>query len=109
MAKHIPPNAGKGRGKGNVNKTTQAARELSSDLLARPAYRRSLQKRLDAGKAPHMEVLLHHYAYGKPKETVKVEEQPAELKVMILRSRADIQAINGPVDHDADVDSDDDE
>jgi hypothetical protein len=33
------------------------------------SYRRSLMQRLEAGKAPHMEVLLHRYAFGKPKHT----------------------------------------
>jgi len=29
----------------------------------------------DAGEAPHLETLWHHYAFGKPKETVAVENQ----------------------------------
>jgi hypothetical protein len=32
-------------------------------------YRASLQRRILRGKAPHMEALLHHITYGKPKET----------------------------------------
>jgi hypothetical protein len=28
--------------------------------------RRTLERRILAGTAPHMEVLLHHYAFGKP-------------------------------------------
>jgi hypothetical protein len=36
--------------------------------------------RLIAGKAPHMETLLHHYAYGKPKELI---EQAGNLKSSI--------------------------
>ena len=71
--KKTPPNAGKGRGKGNKNKATLAAKEFAEAMLNRPAYEKSLQKRLDAGKAPHMEVLLHHYRSGKPKDTVKHE------------------------------------
>jgi len=53
------------------NKATREIRDASRALLERPDYVRSLQRRLDAGKAPHMETLLHHYAYGKPKEQVE--------------------------------------
>ena len=68
MDKPKPPNAGKGRPKGAVNKTTAEAREFAEQFLSRPAYSDSLRRRVDAGKAPHMEVLLWHYAKGKPKE-----------------------------------------
>jgi hypothetical protein len=44
---------------------------MASGLLNTPAYHASLTKRLLAGKAPHMEVLLHHYLYGKPKAHVE--------------------------------------
>lgn len=69
--KRKPPNAGKGRGKGNLNKTTLAAKEFAEAMLNRTAYEKSLRRRLDAGKAPHMEILLHHYRSGKPKETIE--------------------------------------
>jgi hypothetical protein len=108
--KRMPPNAGKGRGKGNLNKTTMAAKEFAEVMLNRPAYEKSLQQRLDEGKAPHMEILLHHYRSGKPKDTVRVEDAPATLQVIALRSRADIQLLNGAIDVDAEVgDGDDDE
>jgi hypothetical protein len=57
-----------GRRAGTPNRATQEIREASLELLSRPAYRASLEARLDAGKAPHMETLLHHYAFGKPRE-----------------------------------------
>jgi hypothetical protein len=42
-----------------------------------PAHRKSLVRRLVAGKlAPAMEVLLWHFAYGKPKDTVNLNTTP---------------------------------
>jgi hypothetical protein len=99
-----------GRPAGQPNKATKEIKAASQKILGDTAYQASLRKRLKAGKAPHMEVLLHHYAYGKPKETVRVEEQPAELRVTILRTKADIELIKGPLDPDAEInDPDDDE
>ena len=65
---------GSGRPKGALNKATQAIKELSRTRLEDPRYVASLDKRLVAGKAPHMETLLHHYAYGKPAETVDMPQ-----------------------------------
>ena len=62
-----------GRRKGTPNEATREIKEASRQILERPAYLKSLQKRLDDGKAPHMETLLHHYAYGKPKETMDID------------------------------------
>lgn len=69
-ARPKPPAAGKGRPKGALNKSTREIKDIASGLLSDPAYVDSLRRRLTSGKAPHMETLLHHYAYGKPKETV---------------------------------------
>jgi hypothetical protein len=60
-----------GRPKGIPNKNTRAIKEFASELLSDPAYVAELKLRLQSGKAPHMETLLHHYAYGKPKEQVE--------------------------------------
>lgn len=62
-----------GRKKGTPNKATVEIKAFAREFLARPAYRKSLQRRVDAGKAPHMEPLLHYYAHGKPKETFSAE------------------------------------
>ena len=69
-ARRKPPAAGKGRQKGVPNKVTRDSREMAARLVTDPAYVANLRERLVEGKAPHMETLLHHYAYGKPKETV---------------------------------------
>jgi hypothetical protein len=61
-----------GRQKGTRNKTTVEIREAAQKLLHDGAYQKSLRTRLLAGKAPHMEQLLHHYAYGKPVERHEV-------------------------------------
>jgi len=44
--------------------------------------RRWLQQRILAGTAPHMEVLLHHYAFGKPTHKY-VAAAPAEPVVQL--------------------------
>lgn len=59
---------GPGRKPGVPNRATLEIRDASRRLLEDPAYQVSLKRRLSAGKAPHMETLLHHYAYGKPKD-----------------------------------------
>ena len=66
-----PPAAGKGRPKGAQNKTTVEVRAAAQQLVENPAYRAELAIRLKDGKAPHMETLLWHYAYGKPKEEME--------------------------------------
>jgi len=59
------------------NKATQEIKEFARNILISDSYRRSLVRRIEAGKAPQMEVLLHHYAFGKPKHTY-VEPAPAK-------------------------------
>ena len=36
-------------------------------------YRENLKDRICRGKAAHMELLLHHMVYGKPKETLALQ------------------------------------
>ena len=74
-----PPAAGKGRPKGAKNKTTIEVREAARLLVESPEYRASLESRLNKGSAPHMETLLWHYAFGKPKET---HEHTGALRIM---------------------------
>lgn len=63
-----------GRTKGIPNKATTQIKELAQKILNTPAYLANLQKRVESGKAhPAIESMLHHYAYGKPKEVVQVE------------------------------------
>jgi hypothetical protein len=61
-----------GRPKGTPNKATAEIRDLARSLLSRPGYLRHMERQLDEGKLPPpILVMLHHYAYGKPKETVE--------------------------------------
>jgi hypothetical protein len=60
-----------GRKKGTPNKATGEIKTFAKQFLESAAYRASLEQRVRAGEAPHMETLLHHYAYGKPKELVE--------------------------------------
>ena len=48
-------------------------------MLADPEYQASLRARLIAGKAPHMETLLHYYAWGKPKDKMAFEIEDSQL------------------------------
>lgn len=84
-----PPNAGKGRPKGVPNKVTREIKALAQNVLSRAEYLASLQERIDNGRAPHMETLLHHYAYGKPKEVVAVE---SEVPPFVIKVQADGEA-----------------
>ena len=43
-------------------------KDFARSILEDPLYQRRLIDRVIRGKAPQIEVLLFHYAYGKPKE-----------------------------------------
>ena len=72
------------------NKATRDIREAARRLLEDDDYQRSLALRLKRGDAPHMETLLHHYAYGKPKETLLVET-PMRPLVIDSITKADVE------------------
>lgn len=77
-----------GRPKGALSQTTIDIREFSRRVLREPEYVASLKERLREGKAPHMETLLHFYAWGRPKESIEVSGMSVtELRVMLLDSR----------------------
>jgi Family of unknown function (DUF5681) len=59
-----------GRPKGVPNKVTREGRELARALILDPTYLRSLRKRLLAGTAGSVEVMLFYYAFGRPKDEV---------------------------------------
>lgn len=57
-----------GRKAGTLNKVTVEIKEFARSMLEDPVYQERLRGRISQGKAPQIEVLLFHYAYGKPKE-----------------------------------------
>ena len=57
-----------GRPKGARNRATLEIRALARSLVQDPTYLAALRRRLAAGKAGPMEVLLFNYAYGRPSE-----------------------------------------
>lgn len=67
-----PPNAGKGRPKGSLNKATIEGREFCLGIVNDPKYRANLRKRAVSGKLhPSVENMLWDRAKGKVKETIE--------------------------------------
>lgn len=64
---------GPGRPKGATNKATREIKAFAQGFLGSKEYRDNAKRRVLRGRAPHLETLLMHYAYGKPKETIAVE------------------------------------
>lgn len=62
-----------GRPRGALNKATREIKQFAQDFLESDEYVRSMKRRVLAGRAPHLETLLHHYGYGKPKEIVQFD------------------------------------
>ena len=85
------PGGKRGRPKGVPNKATREIKEAARALLERPAYLVSLRRRVDAGEAPHMETLLHHYAYGKPKDEAPPPQWLIDPATLAAMSTADLE------------------
>jgi len=65
-----------------------AVRELSRGLLEDPEYQRRLRQRLiSGGLAPAIEILLYHYAYGKPTDQPEHADSLSELLLLALREK----------------------
>ena len=47
-------------------------KQATQRFLESAEYRESLKVRVLEGKAPHMELYLHHYVYGKPADRVDI-------------------------------------
>jgi hypothetical protein len=63
----------KGRKPGTETRKKKEIREYSQHFLESERYRRSAEQRILTGLAPHLEVLLFHYAYGKPVDVLKLQ------------------------------------
>lgn len=71
-------NAGRGRPKGSLNKSTIAVKEFAVSVVEDPEYQASVRKRAIEGKLGALEPVLYYYAAGKPKEAV---EHSGEVKL----------------------------
>jgi hypothetical protein len=83
MAKFQKGNPGKP--KGATSKASREIRAFARETLESPEYVASLKRRLTHGSAPHMETLLHHYAYGKPPDKVEMtgeDGQPLGVRIV---------------------------
>jgi hypothetical protein len=81
-------NPGGGRPKGAPNKATLEIKEFARNFLMSDRYRGTLERRILAGTAPHMEVLLHHYAFGKPTNKYVEPAPPAPPQADLTREEA---------------------
>jgi hypothetical protein len=63
-----------GRQRGQPNKVTAAVRQAATEIVRDTGYRAALRRRLIRGDLPpQVEVLLWHYAYGRPTQTARAE------------------------------------
>jgi hypothetical protein len=62
-----------GRPKGVPNRASTDVRVRARALVEDPVYVLGIKRRLLDGKSVPLEIMLHHYAYGKPRETVEHE------------------------------------
>lgn len=67
--KNLKKGGAGGRPRGSLNKSTLVMKEHSRLFLESPKYRQSAERRMIAGKAPHLESIYHGHAYGKPKDS----------------------------------------
>jgi hypothetical protein len=94
-----------GRAPGVQNKATRDIRAIAQGLIEDSAYQASLKRRLLKGSSPQLEVLLHYYAYGKPKmeiqadNTLRVVIEPAPPVTPLPANRQRLVEIN-PTDID---------
>jgi hypothetical protein len=86
-------NPGGGRPKGAQNKATMEIKEFARNFLMSDRYRRTLERRILAGTAPQIEVLLHHYAFGKPTDKYVEPAPPArsEANPMLRMTKEEIR------------------
>lgn len=88
-----PGESGNPAGKpiGALNHRTREIRTVAYRLVNDAKYRKRLKERLLDGTAGQMEILLWHYAFGKPKETIEYHGDPLiafqQLVVEVLGQR----------------------
>lgn len=83
-----------GRKPGTKTRRTIEVRQMAERLVKDAQYLASLRRRLKAGKAPHMEPILWFYAFGKPKEHIRLEgDVSLELSVAANELRKRLQVL----------------
>ena len=71
-----------------LHKVQAAELQLFWDrFFTSPEYRENLKSRILEGSANHMEVLLHHMTYGKPKETLDLTARGDGIFVLQIGDR----------------------
>lgn len=86
----MPPNAGKGRPKGALNKTTKAMREFLADLAADPEIRAAIKEKIKTDPSMMRELLAR--TEGKVPDVLHLDA-PKPLVVDL---------VTGPDEHDPD-------
>ncbi|ULA61728.1 MAG: hypothetical protein LZF60_360075 [Nitrospira sp.] len=71
-----------GRAPGTPNRATETIKDLALGLVQDPEYVASLKRRMVSGRSPQLEVLMHFYAYGKPKTEISTDKT---IRVVIQR------------------------
>jgi len=59
-------------------------------------YRSNLKDRILKGKAAHMEILLHHIVYGKPKETLALQAAGDGVLILNIGGQEKVSLEVGP-------------
>jgi hypothetical protein len=77
LARRAKETRRKAGGESGLWASTRKVVEFTQKLLGDKEYQAALRKRIIAGEAPSIEVLLYQYAYGKPVERVQVEQKTA--------------------------------
>ncbi|MCR4341329.1 MAG: hypothetical protein NUW01_15735 [Gemmatimonadaceae bacterium] len=87
--KGLPKSGGRRRGTPNrvAHRERCEIKDFARAVLQDPAYQASLVTRIRDGKAPHMEALLHHYAYGVPKQPVEMSGELATETTIVHEHR----------------------
>lgn len=79
----------RGRTPGTLTRKTTEVRDICNRLVDDPEYREALRKRMISGSAGSIEILIWHYAKGKPVNRVETGRPGAfsELTNEELRAR----------------------
>lgn len=70
--KHLKRGGSPGRPKGARSERSKTIEAMARAFLEGREYQASLKKRLISGASPQVEILLYHYAYGKPVDRLEL-------------------------------------